>query len=149
MTPLKKTLKSGVEIEIQPAPFKEAHRLFKAVAEELKGVRLELGDLMAGVKRPEDLLKSDLTESTANTLKNLIATLVSSEKIEEALWPCMGRALYGGVRALAEAFEDEKARMDFIPTAQEVLLYNLRPFMSGLGSKFSGSAAEGNTGSQK
>jgi len=111
MEPFKKTLESGAELTISLASFPEGHRLFKAVTKELQSI--------------------DLAE---DTVQKLSMQLVSSEAIEQALWPCMARATYGGLKVNQELFEDAKIRCDFLEVMKEVLGFNLVPFSKNLGS---------------
>jgi len=111
MEPLKKTLESGVELTVSLASFPEGHRLFKAVTKELQSV--------------------DLAE---DTVQKLSMQLVSSDAIEQALWPCMARATYNGLKVNQELFENAEARCDFLEVMKEVLAYNLVPFSKNLGS---------------
>lgn len=111
MDNLKKKLTSGAEIDITLAPFLIGHRLFKAVASELKSL--------------------DLNEDSVQKMSML---LVSSETIEEALWPCLARGTYNGVKITPELFENMNVRSDFLEVIKEVLAYNLAPFSKGIGS---------------
>lgn len=134
MENLKKKLTSGADLEVTPSSFQDAHKLFKATMRELEKVRIELG---AGVKASA-LLETELTDEVLNTIKNVVTRLAGSEEVEAALWPCMERALWKNRKCNALLFDDPQAREDFLEVAREVLLFNLRPFLRGLGSKFSG-----------
>lgn len=111
MENLKKKLESGAELVVSIASFTEGHKLFKAVTKELRDI--------------------DLAEGT---VQKLSMQLVSSECIEEALWPCMGRATYNGLKVNPELFENPEVRCDFLEVLKEVLAYNLIPFSKNLGS---------------
>lgn len=111
MENLKKTLESGVELTVSLASFPEGHRLFKAVTKELQSINL-----------------------AEDTVQKLSMQLVSSDAIEQALWPCMARATYNGLKVNPELFENAEARCDFLEIMKEVLAYNLVPFSKNLGS---------------
>ena len=114
MANLKKTLPSGAELEATMAGFEDCERLDEAVKTELRGV--------------------DMNEES---LVGLFMRLSSSKAVKAALWPCMMRATYNGQKITRDTFEPESARADFFPIAQEVMVFNLRPFFQGLGSQFS------------
>jgi len=111
MENFKKILESGAELTISLASFAEGHRLFKAVTRELQNINLN-----------ED------------TVQKLSMQLISSEAIEQALWPCMGRATYNGLKVTPELFENAETRCDFLEVMKEVLGYNLIPFSKNIGS---------------
>ena len=69
-----------------------------------------------------------------DTVQHLAMTLLSSEQIEAALWPCMGRASYNGLKINPGLFENAEIRCDFLEVMKEVLGYNLIPFSKNLGS---------------
>ncbi len=110
MENLKKTLDSSAELEVTLSSFAEGHRLFKVVTKELEGVDFQ-----------ED------------TVQKLAFRLISSEEVEKALWPCMGRATYNKLKVNPDLFEDPSVREDFLIVAKEVLVFNLLPFSKGLG----------------
>ena len=111
------------------APFGAGHKLFKAVLAEIETVKLNLG--------LGEFLNREVDGEALDTIKNLIVRLLSSERVEEALWVCMGRATYRGKKINPDLFEDELARADFVPVCKEVLGYNLSPFFKNLGSMLS------------
>ena len=135
---LKKSLPSGAVLEVTLAPFQEGHALFKAVARELEAVPLAVG---VKVKNLKELFEAGVSDEILNTLKNVAARLIASDLVEQALWPCMSRATYNQNKIRPDVFEDEKARGDFLIVAKEVLVYNLGPFSSSLGSLFKGDIA--------
>ena len=113
MSNLTKTLSSGSLLVVTPAGFKEAHDLFKVVAKEVSLIDFE-----------------------NDTVGKLDLCLTSSEAVGAALWPCMNRATYNGLRISPELFENDEARSDFLIVAKEVLVFNLTPFLKGLGSHY-------------
>ena len=123
------TFKSGNRLVVQCAPFAVATALRRAVASELKSVAIDT----SGVDF-SNLLGSGVP---LNTLKDLLMQLLSSEKIETAVWECMekGPALLNDVkmtRAMFDGPQGEALRADYLNCAMEVALANLTPFFAGL-----------------
>jgi hypothetical protein len=144
MSNLIKTLDSGAKIEIQIASFERSHRLFKAVTKEIESVKIALG-LKGELK---DILNLEISDETLNTLKDIVARLISSDTVEAALWDCMATVLYNGKKVTRDLFEDIDARKDFLVLMKEVMVYNLAPFFQNLGSLFAGITRK-NTDAQK
>ena len=114
------TLKSGRKLRLQPADFRKAKTLFDEVSKELKANHFD----------PK-------AEFDINFVKNILLGLVSSEKVEDALWPCFTGCLYAGdTKVTPDLFEDEKAREDFLEICFEVAKINVLPFTKNLSSKF-------------
>lgn len=118
---MKKTLQSGAQLEITQVPFGDAHVLFKAVSRQLKEVRL------------------DLEADVMNTVKDAFLVLAASDEVEGALWKCMARATYNGLKVTRDTFEPEEARGDFLPVAKEVLAFSIAPFFGSLASSLTAS----------
>jgi hypothetical protein len=134
MANLVKTLDSGAKVEIQLASFEVCNRLLKAVMREIKDVTLNLG-IKGGM---QNLAELEVNDDSLNTIKSLIAQIISSDRIEEALWECMPVVLYNGAKVTKATFEPVEARGDYLPLAKEVLVYNLGPFTKSLSSSFVG-----------
>lgn len=134
MSNLIKTLKSGATIEVTLGSFSEGHRLFKAVMRELEKVNIEFE---SKGKNLGEIFNGEIGDKFLNTLKNLIARLVSSDEVEAALWPCMNRGKYEGKAIRSELFENEDIRGDYIEISKEVLWFNLLPFCKNLDSLLS------------
>ena len=133
---LKKTLDSGATLEVTMASFEVGHKLLKCVMREVEGVKLSLG---VKAKTLQDFFAMEINDEALNTLKNVVTRLIGSDTIDEALWPCMERALYNNQRVSRDLFEDERNRADYLVVAKEVLLFNLSPFLKNLSSLFQGS----------
>lgn len=114
------TLPSGAKLEITPSPFGISKSLYQAVAEEFKGLKLDLK-----------------AEVDGNFIKDLACVAVSSKKIETCLEDCMKRALYNGVKIDKDTFEPVKAREDYLTVCYEVARVNLLPFTKSLSAQFS------------
>ncbi len=116
------TLKSGAILVTQIAPFSSGSKLLKTLLRELKDVDIQL----------ENLDLSQIASQDINTLKNAVCQLLGSDVLEQAVFECMGRCSYNGLRIVRDTFEPENARQDYLPVAWEVIKVNLRPFFSGL-----------------
>lgn len=116
------TLKSGRSVELQMASFAVAMKLFKTIANELKQVDVQLGSFNLETIKGTDV----------NAIKNAVFQLLGSDNVERAVRECMGRCLYQGNKIVADTFEPEDARQDYLPVAWEVVKYNLAPFFKGL-----------------
>lgn len=128
----KKTLASGNVILLQMASFAVSNRLLKAIALELKEVKLgEALNLSAGMT-VEKLQQIDLP---VDALKGLVCQLLASDGVEAALRECMKGCQYNGESIGTGTIEPEDARQDYLPAAWEVILLNLSPFFKGLGLK--------------
>jgi hypothetical protein len=116
------TLKSGAILELKMAPFSSGMKLFKTIANELKGVDVELGGL--------DL--KEIGSKDINSLKNVIFQLLGSDAIEACFFDCAKHSLHEGQKISRLTFEPENARGDYLPVAWEVIKFNIAPFFSGL-----------------
>ena len=121
-------LPSGADVEIQMASFDICNRLLKAVMKEIEGVPVSLGLKGAQIDTGK------MTDEALNTIKSVVARLISSDKIEPVLWECMATVLYNGARVSRETFEPGEARADYLPLAKEVMVHNLGPFFKNLDS---------------
>lgn len=111
MEPKEVKLPSGASLQITLAPFADGRALFKAVTEEMKGLRLN----------PKD-------QVDVNFYKDLFCAALSSDKIEACVFKCAARALYNGERISVDTFEPPEARADYLHAMYEIALENLLPF---------------------
>jgi hypothetical protein len=138
----KKTLKSGVVLELQMSSFALAMRLLKTIVNEIKSV--DLGGFKFGAEvKIEELMKADLP---IDALKNVVCQLLGSDAVELAVRDCMKCCIYDKTAIRGDTFEEENARQDYLPVAWEVIQFNLRPFFEGLSLKSSGSSAPPTSG---
>lgn len=133
MENLKKTLPSGAILEATLASFEEGNALMKAVVKEVESLKISLGDF--NFKNLS--INSDMSDEMINTVKNYAARMISSEEIESCLWKCIGRARYDNQKITKDLFEQSERRGDYLIIMKEVLVFNLAPFFSGLGSLLS------------
>jgi hypothetical protein len=110
---------TGAELRINAAPFEESLELLHAFLEEAKAVEIKAGK-----------------EHLPNVLKNVFCGAFSSPKLRVPLWKCMERCLYKGVKITPAAFEDVKAREDYMEICYLVAEENLKPFTKSLYAQF-------------
>lgn len=113
------TLKSGRTLEIGLADFRAGKNLFDAVIKEIKASKL------------------DAESGKENFLKDAVLSVLSSENVERALWPCMAKCLYEKNYITPNTFEDISAREDFLEICYEVGQENLIPFGKNLYAELS------------
>lgn len=111
-------LSSGAELKIGVVPFPDAKVLLQTFLEEAKTVQIAGWD------------------SHYNLVKDVFCVALSSRKLEAALWPCMERSLYNGVKVDAALFENVKVREDFIEVCYLVAQETLQPFTKSLYARF-------------
>ena len=110
----KLTLPSGASFEMNLAPFTEANNLNKAVAEELRKIRIN----------------GEMDFSDPNFIKDLACAAIASDKIIDCAWICLKRCLIDNAKITQAYFEDK--REDYIPVMKEVIIGNVSPFFKGL-----------------
>lgn len=113
-------LPSGAVLNINVAPFKDSRNLYQAVLEEGKALKLDPG-----------------AEIDVNLYKDLACIFLASKKVENALWVCMGRCLYNGMKIVEDTFEPESARDDYLRVMFEVAKENVLPFTKSLYAEYS------------
>lgn len=116
------TLKSGAMLELQMAPFADGMNLFKVIVNEVKQVDVDLSGLDVAGLASKDL----------NSIKNLIFQLLGSDAVERCFFLCAARCLHNGQKITKATFEPAESRGDYLPTAWEVIKFNIAPFFSGL-----------------
>lgn len=119
-------LKSGRELVLTIADFKAGNKLRKVIATELRGVDLKIDKLDPNM----DISK--LGRDGLNTMKDIICQLLASDAVENCFFECAARCTIAGVAIRRDSFEPEDARPDFLPAAQEVIIFNLKPFFANL-----------------
>jgi hypothetical protein len=119
--------KTGAEIQIAPAPFKDAMELKNVLFKELASSGISFDKINL-----EDIEKTGLEQ----IIKPIIQ-IDTSKDFYNAFFKCAGRCLYNGNKITEETFEDVTAREDYYLIMLEVLKENLSPFFKGLVSKLS------------
>lgn len=113
-------LPSGAELAITMAPFADSKALYQACLEELKHLKMD-----------------GRQEIDYNFLKDVFCSGLSSKKIEDAVFKCASRCLYGSLKITEDIFEEEKTREDYFDILYEVTKANIMPFTKNLYAKFS------------
>lgn len=116
MANTEKVLPSGAKLQITTAPFAEAHALLKALLSASKGLQL----------------KTDVFQMDVSVLKDVMIEAATSDGVESALFRCMERAAYDGIKCSRTLFDDakigEQARADYYVIAWHVIEQNCAPF---------------------
>lgn len=114
-------LPSGAKLEVAVAPFETAKALYMALAAQMKDLKIEFS-----------------TEINVNFMKDIACAAVSSKEIESALWACLARCTYNGLKITKDTFEPEESRQDYMTVCFEVAKDNVAPFLKSLFAKFEG-----------
>lgn len=112
-------LPSGRKLEITMGSFVESKALYTAAMEELKGIKLDPN-----------------AEVDVNLYKDMFCAALSSRKIEQAMDALLKRCTYDGLRIVADTFEPEEARGDYLEVMFYVAEENIKPFTKNLYAKF-------------
>jgi hypothetical protein len=132
---MKFTLKSGVEIDVTQAPYRDAMALHKALLSSIKGLPIS-----------DDILKMDIS-----ILKDAIVSAAISQEVEDALFKCGERATYANIRITQDLFDDTKvgtkAREDFYEIAWRIIEVNCGPFFKGAFSRLKAALPSAKTAS--
>jgi hypothetical protein len=114
------TLPSGAELNIETLPpFADSEALFKAV---MKDILL--------IIPPEQQIGPSV-------VKEFICRGLISDDIRRALWKCMDRVTYNGLKIDKDTFEPEEARQDYLEVCWQVAERNVSPFLKGLYARLS------------
>ena len=136
MANLTKKLPSGASLEIQMGDWEESVNLMEVIFKEAESININLGIKSKSV---EEFFTANLGDEAFDTLKNIIARLVSSQNIKTAMLPLMNKTLYNGVRCTnPDVKANYEFRGDYFLILKEVLVYNLTPFFKNLGSLLEG-----------
>lgn len=111
-------LPSGHELIAQEADFETGVRLYQTIAGELAKQNIELKELSEA--------------AIGGILAKALLVLIGSRAVYDVTWECLKKATLDGMKITKETFEDMDKRADFIPCAKEVIMLNIRPFISGL-----------------
>jgi hypothetical protein len=131
-------LDSGAQLEITPAPFTEAERLFSAVAACVKSVKIDGAE------------EVDSIAGNLNGIKDMFLSCITSKEVKDALLAVLKRCAYNGQKISGwEFFDDMGRREDYLPALWEVAKFNLSPFTKNLFAKFQNFARGQKSESQK
>lgn len=118
---IKKTIRDK-ELGIELGSFREAKNLQDAILSEVKTQKVDVK-----------------TELDVNFIKDILASIISSPKVEDALWPLMARCIFGPSKEkVVESLFDAKPELReyYLEICYEVALENIKPFMKGLFAKY-------------
>lgn len=116
---MEKQLVTGNKLKITLGTFEESKKLYQAIMDECKAVKIEF-----------------TKEMNVDLMKNMLFTLMSSKKIEDALWVCMRRCTYNDEKITTDIFEDVNARADYFDVCFEVAKENVNPFLKSLYAQY-------------
>ncbi len=103
---------SGATVVINPAPWKDAKALKKAIEREIA---------YGGEK----------------TTLALVLGVDSSDAVDAALWPCLVRCTRDSMKIVESTFDDSAARTDYYDIVEACVKENLAPLAESLSSKLS------------
>lgn len=128
----------GKRLLITPASFEDAMDLQEAVADSLKGSRLDFKGLngLAG----DNLMETDLQELSGpiETIVGMALSVITSKRVKASLFKCCERVVYGDSKVDRDFFESVENRELYYPIMTEVVKVNLGPFFKRLGLLFGG-----------
>ena len=138
------TTNSGATAIINVADFISSMKLKRAVVEAVKssGADLSKIDLGGGESDKAGSTVADKEKAnkakmeTANLLINIAMSVDSDERVYDALFKCLLRCTYDGVRITRDTFEAAETREDYYEVAIACMKVNLAPFFKPLFSKF-------------
>jgi Phage tail assembly chaperone protein, TAC len=109
-------LPSGAKVYMSVAPFQDAQALTKALMKSIKGVPLS-----------DDVMSMDVS-----VLKDALIEAATSDDVQSAIFRCMERATYDGIKITRDLFDDKdiglKARQDFYGICAKIIEFNCMPF---------------------
>ena len=113
------TTKSGKQVIINYAGFKDACELKRQIGLELLKVNINISDL----------INKELDSQSINTVKNLILAIDSSETIQKTVFKCLSRSLYDNSKINENLFEiDKEAVEEYYDIVISCVRENLSPF---------------------
>lgn len=119
----------GRELVVNPASYRDAMDLSKAIGRALRGSDL------SGL--PTDM-EAQIGAEGLQSMISLVMSVSTSDEVERATFKCAERAAWGGTKITPELFDDEpEARQYFYQIMSEVIKVNVTPFFGGLFSAFS------------
>ena len=124
------------KLKVTPSSFLTAKRLEKALLNAIKGSDLQIG----GVFDEGNILNSEISENTVGSIIKACLASITSSEVDEALFKCCERAVYGDEANLRKVnydfFEDVCNRELYYSIMVEVAKTNISPFIAGLFSGF-------------
>lgn len=116
------TAASGAKIVINPAPWKDAKELKKAIQHGLAAANISL--------------------DSNKDIAAIFMQVDGSDEFDAALRPCLERCLRNGEKVIDRTFDDVEARKDYYEIAIACVKENLGPLVESLFSQFAALAAK-------
>lgn len=120
------TGKSGANIVINAAPWKDAKELKRAIEQQVS---------LNGI---------DITKET--DIASLLLRIDGSDLVENALWPCLIRCTRNDEKITMQTFDSLEARKDYYEIVIACVKENLSPLVESLFLQFAGLLATKNLG---
>jgi len=129
---------NGKRFLINPAGFEDAMELQEAVAEALKGSKLDLKGITSA--DAGNLLETDISELSGplETVIGMALSVITSKRVKTALFKCCEKVLLGDDKVNRDFFENVDNRELYYPIMMEVVKVNLGPFFKRIGLLFGG-----------
>ena len=116
---------SGADVKINMADFITSMKLKKAIQKALLVNKIDIASL--------DF--SELKSGAISSIFELVLTADSNEEVENAVFKCLARCTYNGMKIEVSTFEPMEAREDYYEVIIACLKENLSPFFKPLLSK--------------
>jgi len=112
-------LPSGNELIIIVADFSTSRACYQAFLEEGKSLTLDPN-----------------AQVDVNLYKDLVCSMLSSKRIESAVWACMTKCTINKLPITEETFEPVECRDDYLTVMIEIAKANIMPFMKSLYAEY-------------
>lgn len=122
------TSTTGAKVKVNAAPFVDAMALKNAITKELADSGISFGT--KGISADMDL--------DVGAMLSHVMRLDSSPAVNAALFSCLQRCTYNGIKVTEATFEDPATREDYYEVVFACLKENITPFFKGLVSKLNG-----------
>lgn len=144
MAPKEIILPSNAKLTIHLVDFELAEKLHDAflIAVQQKGIdfNLDIGDVdTESIKSVGDL--SSVVSQNSKLISAIIDKVIqimTSKELKVVMYDCMLRSLYNGEKITKKIFEPVEARPDYYHVCYHILMENLSPFFSTIGSLLKG-----------
>jgi hypothetical protein len=115
--------KSGADLTVNIAPFRDVMNLKNAIQKTIKSEDLsQLGNLDI------ESLKKGNSQSIFSGIVNAILSVDSSEDVYKATFKCLERCTYNDEKVTERLFEKEEVRVDYYEIMFFCIKDNLEPF---------------------
>lgn len=132
---------NGKRFIVQPAGFEDAMELQEAVADALKGAKLDLNGVSDALANGGDILEADVSKLSGplESIIGMALSVITSKRVKQSLFKCCDKiVLVGDENVNREFFENVDNRELYYPIMMEVVKVNLGPFFKRIGSLFGG-----------